>query len=140
MSPRGTLEVTLLSGSNVNVGNINPHCIISYKDQQKTSNTAECQGSDTSWDETFLFTIAGSIDELRIKIIDMDEYECDEDVGECIIPLDRLLESGYEAILDPEPYDVIKQGEVYGELAVGLKFIPEADYDNVEYEEEHDCE
>lgn len=43
----------------------------------------------------------------------------------CSIPLDSLLDTGDEARIDAQPYDVMRKGEVYGELTVGLFFNPE---------------
>lgn len=40
------------------------------------------QGSEPDWNETFLFTIAGAEDELRLKLYDEDSGSTDDDVGE----------------------------------------------------------
>ncbi|XP_061988503.1 elicitor-responsive protein 3-like isoform X2 [Rosa rugosa] len=117
MAPRGVLDVSVIGGRNLS----NPD--------------KEGDGTDPEWNEQLLFTIAGSVEDLKIRVHDGD-YVTDEEVGHCSIPIDSLVETGYKAQTDASPYEVWRGDEVYGELTVALSFHPEEGHDDEEHEEE----
>ncbi|XP_061988502.1 elicitor-responsive protein 3-like isoform X1 [Rosa rugosa] len=137
MAPRGVLDVSVIGGRNLS----NPDkegkimCIVNYKNQEHRTDAIYCDGTDPEWNEQLLFTIAGSVEDLKIRVHDGD-YVTDEEVGHCSIPIDSLVETGYKAQTDASPYEVWRGDEVYGELTVALSFHPEEGHDDEEHEEE----
>ncbi|KAI5328861.1 hypothetical protein L3X38_028258 [Prunus dulcis] len=130
MAPRGTLEVTLVGAKDLKnmdtMGMMDPYVVFTYKDQEKKSQVANGQGSEPDWNETFLFTIAGAEDELRLKLYDEDSGSTDDSVGELTIPLDAIVtDSGCEGRMPATPYDVMRNDKVRGEITIGLFFNPE---------------
>ena len=130
MAPRGTLEVTLVGAKDLKnmdkMGMMDPYVVFTYKDQEKKSQVANGQGSEPDWNETFLFTIAGAEDELRLKIYDEDSGNPDDYVGELSIPLDAIVtDTGAEGRMPPTPYEVMRNDKIKGEITIGLFFNPE---------------
>ncbi|PRQ17776.1 elicitor-responsive protein 3-like [Rosa rugosa] len=130
MAPRGVLDVSVIGGRNLKnpdkVGKV--MVIVNYKDQEHRTQPVVCHGTDPEWNEQLLFTIADSVEDVRLRVHDGD-YVTDEEVGHSSIPLNTLLESGYEAQIEAHPYDVSRGGDTYGEIIVALHFHPEPGHD-----------
>ncbi|KAK7274551.1 hypothetical protein RIF29_15647 [Crotalaria pallida] len=124
--PRGTLEVVLVSAKGLEdndfLSSIDPYVILTYRAQEHKSTVKEGGGSDSQWNETFLFTVSDSASELNLRIMDKDNFSKDDFLGEAIIPIDAVIEEGS---LPETPYNVVKDGEYRGEIKVALTFNPE---------------
>lgn len=135
--PRGTLEVILISAKGLEdndfLSSIDPYVILSYKAQEHKSTVQEGAGSNPQWNETFLFTVSDTASELNLKIMEKDNYNNDDNIGEAIIPLEAVFEEGS---LPENSYNLVKDEEYCGEIKVALTFTPERDDDQSYNEEE----
>ncbi|KAK4788692.1 hypothetical protein SAY86_020011 [Trapa natans] len=134
---QGKLEVLLISARGLEdmdfLNKMDPYVILSYRTQDKRSSIASGQGSEPSWNESFLFTVSGNLSEMKLKILDSDTGTSDDFVGEAIIPLGPVFEEGS---IPPTSYKVVK-GEAYsGEIRLSLTFTPEVRHDRGLPEEE----
>nr|AFK41181.1 unknown [Lotus japonicus] len=137
--PRGTLEVVLVGAKGLDdsefLSNIDPYVILAYKAQEHKSTVQEGAGSNPQWNETFLFTVSDSASELTLRIMEKDNYNNDDSLGEAIIPLDALFEEGS---LPETSYNVVKDEEYCGEIKVALTFTAERN-GGYNAEEEESC-
>ncbi|KVH91855.1 elicitor-responsive protein 3 isoform X1 [Cynara cardunculus var. scolymus] len=126
--PRGKLEVLLVGAKGLHdtdfFTKMDPYVTITYRTQEQKSNVASGQGSSPEWNETFVFSVVGSVPELVIKIKDSDVGSEDDIVGEAKVPLEPVF---VEGSIPPTPYNVVINDEYCGEIKVGLEFIPEED-------------
>ncbi|XP_073045153.1 16 kDa phloem protein 2-like [Primulina eburnea] len=111
--PRGTLEV-LVSAKGLDDAD--------FLCARKKSSVTKGQGSSPEWNETFLFTVSIGVTEIRIKIMDSDNFSSDDFVGEAIIPLEPVF---VEEAMPPAAYNLVKDEQYRGEIIVGLKFVPQ---------------
>ncbi|CAI9101735.1 OLC1v1039128C1 [Oldenlandia corymbosa var. corymbosa] len=128
--PRGTLEVLLVSAKGLDntdfLSDMDPYAIFTYKTQEKKSGVASGKGCDPEWNETFLFSISEGVNELKIKLMDSDNFSSDDLVGETTIPLDAVFDEGS---IPPTSYNVVKDDEYRGEIRIGLNFTRERSID-----------
>ncbi|CAA0813603.1 C2 domain-containing protein [Striga hermonthica] len=119
----GTLEVVLVGAKGLEntdfLSGGDPYAILSCRTQEKKSSVASGQGACPEWNETFLFSISGSVDELKIKLMDKDTFTQDDIVGEATIPLETVFAEGSVPTM---AYNVVKDENYCGEVRVGLKF------------------
>ncbi|XP_073278405.1 elicitor-responsive protein 3-like [Primulina huaijiensis] len=124
--PRGTLEVLLVSAKGLDdtdfLSNMDPYAVVTCRTQEKKSSVAKGQGSSPEWNETFLFTVSSGVTEIRIKLMDSDNFSSDDFVGEAIIPLEPAF---VVEAMPPAAYNVVKDEQYCGEIRVGLKFFPQ---------------
>ncbi|KAI5647284.1 hypothetical protein M9H77_33289 [Catharanthus roseus] len=136
--PQGTLEVLLICAKGLEntdfLSNMDPYVIFTCRTQEKKSGVASGKGSDPEWNETFLFTVSEGVSELKIKIMDSDNLNEDDFVGEATIPLEPVLMEGN---VPPTSYNVVKDDQYCGEIRVGLTFTPEESYETTYGEEEN---
>ncbi|KAE9460082.1 hypothetical protein C3L33_08014, partial [Rhododendron williamsianum] len=102
--PRGTLEVLLVGAKGLE------------------NTDFLCKGTTPEWNETFVFTLSDGVPEIKIKVMDSDNFSQDDFVGEATIPLEPLFDEGS---IPPTVYNVVKDEEFRGEIKVGLTFTPE---------------
>ncbi|GAA0174264.1 calcium-binding protein [Lithospermum erythrorhizon] len=102
---------------------MDPYVVITCRTQEKKSSIASGKGTSPEWNETFLFNITDGTSKLHMKIFDSDKVSADDFVGEATIPLDPVFDSGS---IEATSYNVVKEGEYYGEIKVGLLFTPES--------------
>ncbi|PKI55247.1 hypothetical protein CRG98_024364 [Punica granatum] len=123
---QGKLEVLLISAKGLEntdfLCNMDPYVILTCRTQEKKSSIASGKGAEPEWNETFVFTVSGSVSELNMKIMDSDSGTSDDLVGEATIPLEPLFEEGS---LPATSYNVVKNDEFCGEIRVSLTFTPE---------------
>ncbi|GMH31355.1 hypothetical protein Nepgr_033198 [Nepenthes gracilis] len=124
--PQGKLEVLLCSAKGLEdtdfLSNMDPYVILTCRTQEQKSSVASGNGSEPEWNETFIFSISGSVSELIVKIMDKDTFSSDDFVGKANIPLEPVFAEGE---VPPTSYNVVKDGEYCGEVRVGLTFTPE---------------
>ncbi|XP_030538241.1 elicitor-responsive protein 3 [Rhodamnia argentea] len=124
--PQGKLEVLLVGAKGLEntdfLSNMDPYVIITCRTQEKKSSVASGKGTDPEWNETFLFTVSHGVSELKLKLMDSDNFSSDDFVGEVTIPLDPVFEEGN---VPPTSYNVVKDEEYCGEIRIGLTFTPE---------------
>ncbi|XP_023752797.1 elicitor-responsive protein 3 [Lactuca sativa] len=124
--PTGKLQVLLVSAKGLQDSDfftkMDPYVTITCRTQEQKSNVASGQGSSPEWNETFVFSVSGEVEELVIKIKDSDVGSEDDLVGEAKIPLATLFVEGN---IPPTPYNVVINDEFCGEIKVGLQFIQE---------------
>ncbi|KAJ7951099.1 Elicitor responsive protein 3 [Quillaja saponaria] len=125
--PRGTLEVLLVRAKGLDnsadfLSNIDPYVILTYRTQQHRSTVAAGAGSNPEWNQSFLFTVAGDVSELNLKIMDKDTFTEDDFLGEARIPVEPVF---YEGSLPANAYNVVKGEDYCGEIRVALTFTPE---------------
>ncbi|KAL5061973.1 hypothetical protein RYX36_023710 [Vicia faba] len=135
--PRGTLEVVLISAKGLDdndfLTSVDPYVILTYRAQEHKSNVQEGAGSNPQWNETFLFTVSDSTSELNLKIMEKDNYNNDDNIGEVTIPLEAVFEEGR---LPESVYKLVKDEEYCGEIKVVLTFTPERNEEQGYNEEE----
>ncbi|KAK3429157.1 elicitor-responsive protein 3 [Eucalyptus grandis] len=124
--PQGKLEVLLVAAKGLEnsdfLSNMDPYVILICRTQEKKSSVAQGQGAEPEWNETFLFTVSDGVSELRLKLMDSDNFSSDDFVGEATIPLEPVFTEGS---LPPAAYNVVKDEEYRGEIRVSLTFTPE---------------
>ncbi|KAH7862381.1 hypothetical protein Vadar_004147 [Vaccinium darrowii] len=124
--PRGTLEVLLVGAKGLEdtdfLSDMDPYALIICRTQEQKSSVASGKGTTPEWNETFSFTLSDSVEEIKIKIMDSDNFSEDDFVGEAIIPLGPAF---VEGSIPPTAYNVVKDQEFRGEVKVGLTFTPE---------------
>ncbi|CAH1453674.1 unnamed protein product [Lactuca virosa] len=122
--PTGKLQVLLVSAKGLHEADfftkMDPYVTITCRTQEQKSDVASGQGSSPEWNETFVFSVSGEVQELVIKIKDSDVGSEDDLVGEAKIPLETLF---VEGSIPPTPYNVVVNDEFCGEIKVGLQFI-----------------
>ncbi|CAL5026289.1 unnamed protein product [Urochloa decumbens] len=122
----GTLEVLLVGAKGLEntdyLSNMDPYAVLKCRSQEQKSSVAS--GSDPEWNETFVFTVSDSTEELFIKLLDSDSGTDDDFVGEATIPLEAVFT---ERSIPPIVYNVVKDEEYRGEIKVGLTFTPDQD-------------
>ncbi|GLU05771.1 hypothetical protein SLE2022_228520 [Rubroshorea leprosula] len=128
--PQGTLELLLVSAKGLEntdfLSKMDPYVILTCRSQEQKSSVAAGKGSDPEWNETFEFSIAEGVTEIKLKIMDRDHLTSDDFVGEATISLRALFEEGN---IPPTSYNVVKDEEYCGEIRVGLTFTPETGYE-----------
>ncbi|PHT70075.1 Elicitor-responsive protein 3 [Capsicum annuum] len=77
------------------------------------------EGSAPEWNETFVFTISGDVEEITLKIMDKNTFSSDDFVGEATISLHEVLREGE---VSARSYNVVKDEEYCGEIKLGLTF------------------
>ncbi|CAL5015780.1 unnamed protein product [Urochloa decumbens] len=124
----GTLEVLLVGAKGLEntdyLSNMDPYAVLKCRSQEQKSSVASGKGSDPEWNETFVFTVSDSTEELFIKLLDSDSGTDDDFVGEATIPLEAVFT---ERSIPPIVYNVVKDEEYRGEIKVGLTFTPDQD-------------
>ncbi|CAL5069048.1 unnamed protein product [Urochloa decumbens] len=124
----GTLEVLLVGAKDLEntdyLSNMDPYAVLKCRSQEQKSSVASGKGSDPEWNETFVFTVSDSTEELFIKLLDSDGGTDDDFVGEARIPLEAVFTEGS---IPPIVYNVVKDEEYRGEIKVGLTFTPDQD-------------
>ncbi|KAL8139174.1 hypothetical protein V2J09_005175 [Rumex salicifolius] len=122
----GKLQVLLVSAKGLDgadfLSNVDPYAVITCRSQEQKSNVASGGGSNPEWNETFVFTISGSVSELVIKLFDKDTFTADDFLGETKIPLEPVF---LEGNLPVASYNVVKDEEYRGEVKLSLSFSPE---------------
>ncbi|PHT35921.1 Elicitor-responsive protein 3 [Capsicum baccatum] len=98
---------------------MNPYVVITCRTQEKESGVASGEGSAPEWNETFVFTISGDVEEITLKIMDKNTFSSDGFVGEATISLHEVLREG-EVLA--RSYNVVKDEEYCGEIKLGLTF------------------
>ncbi|CAN6249476.1 unnamed protein product [Urochloa humidicola] len=125
---QGTLEVLLVGAKGLEntdyLGNMDPYAVLKCRSQEQKSSVASGKGCDPEWNETFVFTVSDSTEELFIKLLDSDGGTEDDFVGEATIPLQAVFT---ERNIPPIVYNVVKDEEYRGEIKVGLTFTPDQD-------------
>ncbi|CAJ1815956.1 unnamed protein product [Sphenostylis stenocarpa] len=102
--PRGTLEVILISAKKLH------------------NSDFFGAGSEPRWNESFLFTVSGSVSELNLRLMDKDTFTSDDFLGETKINLEPVLAVGS---IPETCYNVVKDQNYCGEIKVALIFNPE---------------
>ncbi|XP_030472436.2 elicitor-responsive protein 3 isoform X1 [Syzygium oleosum] len=124
--PQGKLEVLLVGAKGLEntefLSKMDPYVIITCRTQEKKSSVASGQGAEPEWNETFLFTVSEGVSELKLKIMDSDNFSSDDFVGEVTISLEPVFVEGN---VPPAAYNVVKDEEYCGEIRIGLTFTPE---------------
>ncbi|KAF7848692.1 hypothetical protein BT93_L1728 [Corymbia citriodora subsp. variegata] len=124
--PQGQLEVLLVGAKGLEntdfLSNMDPYVILTCRTQEKKSSVASGKGTEPEWNETFLFTVSDGVSELRLKLMDSDNFSSDDVVGEVTIPLEPVFMEGN---VPPAAYNVVKDEEYCGEIRIGLTFTPE---------------
>ncbi|KAJ7951131.1 elicitor-responsive protein 3 [Quillaja saponaria] len=125
--PRGTLEVLLVRAKGLDnstdfLSNVDPYVILTYRTQQHRSTVATGAGCNPEWNQSFLFTVAGDVSELNLKIMDKDTSTEDDFLGESRIQVEPVF---YEGSLPVTAYNVVKGEDYCGEIRVALTFTPE---------------
>ncbi|KAM3343983.1 elicitor-responsive protein 3-like isoform X2 [Capsicum galapagoense] len=119
----GTLEVFLENAKGLEEQNwltsMNPYVVITCRTQEKESGVASGEGSAPEWNETFVFTISGDVEEITLKIMDKNTFSSDDFVGEATISLHEVLREGE---VSARSYNVVKDEEYCGEIKLGLTF------------------
>ncbi|OIW04809.1 hypothetical protein TanjilG_23707 [Lupinus angustifolius] len=124
--PRGTLEVVLVSAKGLEdndfLSSIDPYVILTFRAQEHKSTVKEGGGSNPQWNEIFLFTVSDSASELNLKIMEKDNFNQDDFLGEAIIPIDAVVAEGS---IPETAYNVVKNEEYCGEIKLALTFNAE---------------
>ncbi|XP_004248567.1 16 kDa phloem protein 2-like isoform X1 [Solanum lycopersicum] len=125
--PSGTLEVFLVNAKGLEDQNwltsMNPYVILTCRTQEKESSVASGEGTNPEWNETFVFTISGDVEEITLRIMDKDTLSSDDFVGEAKIPLREVLREGE---VSERAYNVVKDEEYSGEIKLSLTFKSES--------------